>query len=190
MSINEILEIENGLNRKSFEVHLFLHGDWWRAYEGSAFICSHLGNVDELKGNKRIQSDKGEYVFVGLRLLSFSKYFSNIDLDNDIVRVDDKHIVFNVSKLCCNISVEELPLKFKEWKDGIPLEGKKKQKDEKKGKEKEVNDSNSVSVKRQKEDTLFGIAQDILAYQLNHKTPMECICFIEELKKKTQSLIF
>ena len=103
MTVKEVLEIEKRTEDDLYDIHFFYEGGWWRAYEMSAYLCSHLGSelteAERLKPTKRMLKDGTEHIFVGLKLSSFTKYLPNIDIDTQGCKIDENHMVFTVKDL-------------------------------------------------------------------------------------------
>lgn len=76
MSVKEILESEKRNESNLFDIHFYMEGSFWRAYEWSAYL-SHffpcgLNDDERLRPIKRIDTDNGGYyVQVGLQSIYF-----------------------------------------------------------------------------------------------------------------------
>ena len=184
MSVKEILEYEKRNEENKYEVHMFLEGNWWRAYEVSAYLITHTidskDNSTTLKPTKKQLSDNTQYVMVGLQLSSFGKYLPSIDIDKAISKIDDKHIVFNIENVYVKNDNENISDDFINWKNGIQLKEKSKDENIKIDK-----GNNSVASSL----SLFSIAKKILEYQLHEKSPNENMKFIGDLKQNILKII-
>lgn len=64
MTHSQIIEIEKrNTNEELFKIQFYLEGEWWRAYEMSAYLCNHLGNnleeTEKLKPTKKVLNNVG-----------------------------------------------------------------------------------------------------------------------------------
>ena len=188
MKRKEILEIEKRTEDNLYEMHFFYEEGWWRAYEMSAYLCNHLGdNLEEterLKPTKKMLNNVGEYIFVGMKLSSFSKYLPDINIDSQGCKIDENHMVFDVKEFYNSVDMTELTDKFIQWKTSISLKPTNSNKNSTKTKDNEYVIDSIIS-----NSTLFSIVQKLLSYPIYDKTPNENTQFINTLKKELVSII-
>lgn len=185
MSMLEILNKENTLQKEQpYKIHFFMeNGGWWRAYELSAFLCyeiqKNMGEGNQLKVSKKFMKNYGEYVFVGLKLQSFNKYFPNMDIETMLEDLDDKHITIDVSNLLNESFADgKVDDKYIDWKNNIKLTNKQKE---------TINNGEiQTSING---NTIFGVLQQVLGYPLEDRTPNENTLFIKQLKHQLLKII-
>ena len=75
-----------------FDIHFYLEGSFWRAYEWSAYLSRNFPS--DLKDDERLNAMKRttkaceeDYVQVGLQLPSFDKYFPNVTDNEEIFEI-------------------------------------------------------------------------------------------------------
>lgn len=183
MTKNEIIESEvRTSNEDLFKINLYLVDGWWRAYEWSAYLlCFYpngLKDSERLKcTRKRVAKTENGIVFNGLKMSSFPKYIPDYNInENDSLNGEEK-IVINVEGKYENITFETYKQIFNEWKDGIEY----KDTSMKCGTQDKSHTING--------NTIFAIAQQILAYPIEDRTPMQNTNFISELKQNLSKII-
>ena len=172
MTHSQIIEIEKrNTNEDLFKIQFYLVGEWWRAYEWSAYLCELFFDTLE-DGNKlnpkhkESKSSENGIVLVGLKLTSFPKYFPNIQIN----KIDDKNIIIDIREYVeKDITVENYIDILNKWKETIPI-NKSKNKEDK-----------SI-IKEPSEEPIMQIMQEILAYPLEKKSLIDNILFISHLK--------
>lgn len=181
------IELHNlEINRKKddlYLIHFYLNGDWWRAYEWSAYLVSLLQKDFEkensLKVNRKICNgiDNG-ITFVGLKLSSFDKYFPNVKdkktQDSEII-IDCKDLIDET------IDYESYHEILNNWKNTISFakEKIKDAKDEKQIKNEKINDNLN---NKDKNSSLNAILNKIANYDIINHTLLENTVFINEIK--------
>lgn len=100
MSVQEIFSSEKRDKDSLFDIHFYMEGSFWRAYEWSAYLSrifpSELNDEDRLKVLKKVTKDcENGYVQVGLQLSSFEKYFPNVVDNDEIFEMKNKHIIIH-----------------------------------------------------------------------------------------------
>ena len=98
MNIEEILDSEKRNEDNLYDIHFYMEGSFWRAYEWSAYLSRHfpseLTEDERLKPTKKItKTCKDGYVHIGLPLSSFEKYFPDVLNNNEMFRMENKHII-------------------------------------------------------------------------------------------------
>lgn len=181
------IELHNlEINRKKedlYLIHFYLNGDWWRAYEWSAYLVSLLQKDFEkensLKVNRKICNgiDNG-ITFVGLKLSSFDKYFPNVKdkktQDSEII-IDCKDLIDET------IDYESYKEVLNNWKNTIQFakEKIKDANDEKQIKNEKINDNLN---NKDKNSSLNDILNKIANYDIINHTLLENTVFINEIK--------
>lgn len=172
MTHSQIIEIEKrNTNEELFKIQFYLEGEWWRAYEWSAYLCNMffdtLEDGNKLKAkHKESKSSENGIVLVGLKLTSFPKYFPNISIN----KIDDKNITLDIREYVENdITVENYIDILDKWKGTIPFDKSKNKEDK-------------CIIKEPSEEPIMPIMQEILAYPLAKKSLIDNILFISHLK--------
>ena len=104
MSINEIIEVEKRSEDSLYDIHFYLEGIFWRAYEWSAYLSkifpSPLTDDERLKPTIRTNKRNNKKIIqVGLQLSSFYKYFPNVIGNDEIFEMNERHIVIHCKEL-------------------------------------------------------------------------------------------
>lgn len=177
MSVKDIVKKESNVDLNSLGIVRFYRGgDWWRAYEFAAYlsVVYTAKKSHELKATKKILGD-GEYVSVGMKYLSFDKYFGEVIGKEPLIEEDV--ITLDLSGMFTNEELTSFYEGFSEWKDCLLLTKKKS-----KGGENQSSSSISEN-KTSSLTTKADIKKIIMEYPLANKTPMENTQFINELQK-------
>ena len=130
-SLSEVFNLE--VNRKEpkewNKIHLFKMGDFWRAYEWSAWLIAVITYNDEVrmatKDRRPLQVTRmnrtdieDTYCFVGFPIRSLDKY---IPTRENFEGSDDKHVVVTITLPKTNdgseITYERLSDGFNKWKN-------------------------------------------------------------------------
>lgn len=124
MSINEILEVEKRSEDNLYDIHFYLEGIFWRAYEWSAFLSrifpSPLTDGERLKPTIRNSKKDGKQIIqVGLQLSSFYKYFPNVIGNDEIFEMNERHIVIHCKDLFGDYNFSDYEDMLNTWKDSI-----------------------------------------------------------------------
>jgi hypothetical protein len=190
-SLAEVFEIE--CDRKEPEkwnkIHLFKMGDFWRAYEWSAWLIAVITYNDNVrmatKDRKPIHVSKlartdveDTYCFVGFPVKSLEKYIPTRD---NFESVDDAHVVVTISipqpTDGSEVSYERLADALNAWKDGIEMSKKKEKK------------KTAAVTEQTLTPSSCGILSAIMAYPLSERTAMENMQFIQSLKKQISAIL-
>lgn len=118
------------------KIHLFQMGDFYRAYEWSAWLTAVIAYNDEVRkqskdrkplklSRKQLAQSDTTFCFVGFPIKSVEKF---IPTRTDFTSVEDKHIVITIPLPQPTdgsvLSYERLHKAFTEWKATIPLSNK------------------------------------------------------------------
>ena len=190
--LEDVFTIENDRNEpdKWNHIHLFKMGDFWRAYEWSAWLISVITFNEKVrmatKDRKPIHvtrmsrtDTEGTYCFVGFPVRSVDKYIPERE---DFESVDDKHVVIKIRLPQptdgSELTRERFDKAIEEWKEGIELTKKRKDKDR------------DVDVPHQQtQPTGGGILSQIMAYPLSERTAIDNIQFIQSLKQQLSAIL-
>lgn len=138
-SLTEVFAIESdrATSDKWNKIHLFKMGDFWRAYEWSAWLVSVITFNDEVrmatKDRKPLHVTRmertdieGTYCFVGFPVRSLEKY---IPTRENFESIDDKHVVVTITLPQptdgSELNEELLVTAVNQWREGIELKKKK-----------------------------------------------------------------
>ena len=139
-SLTEVFAIESdrATSDKWNKIHLFKMGDFWRAYEWSAWLISVITYNDAarqatkdrkpLHVTRMERSDiEGTYCFVGFPVRSLEKY---IPTRENFESIDDKHVVVTITLPQptdgSELNEDLLVTAVNQWREGIELKKKKK----------------------------------------------------------------
>ena len=175
-AIKEILEIENG--RKTAEdwqvIHLFQEGSFYRAYEVSAWLCHR--HISEFKVTHRhLKGIEESVAFVGFPVLNLEKRTPE---GATVETLAEKHLAMRLPMQGTE-DAEAMAAEFGQWKQQWPVTEKK-------------DDDEAPRPPRQtahQQPTLFSIAQTILAYPIEHHSPLDCIMFLADVKRNLTKII-
>lgn len=175
--IKDILEIER--SRKDSDdfrkIHIFQEGSFYRAYQFSAWLCTMY--MKDFKVTHRQMKGIDESVcFVGFPVTSLEKWAPQ---DSQTEQIAEKH-------QCIILSIEngdglQMMQQYEEWKTSLPL-AEPKDRDMAKA----DGMAKQPAANRQ---TLFSVAQQILSYPIESKSPIECMLFLSEVKCSLANII-
>ena len=94
MKVRQILEYENAVDRSKDTIILIKDGEWWRAYEWSAYLLYNLID-DEQKRLKPIRKDcslvDSGFIMVAFKTSSANKYLedkeASLDIQKDVIYI-------------------------------------------------------------------------------------------------------
>ena len=184
MTQQEILGREDA---GSNEIHLYLEGIFWKAYEYSAYRFT-FGICAFMVKKKFIRTLSRDMVSIGFPMDSLKKHSALFDL----VSEGDKQCTI-IPKSCTP------PMPFEEWRASIPLEVKKVTPSvvnrpplpsrEPTDREREM--AEAAAEKSRLEAMFSGgksfaekIVDEIRHYNLANVTPMECMMWLSQLKTR------
>ncbi len=124
MSVQEIFSLEKRDKDSLFDIHFYMEGSFWRAYEWSAYLSrmfpSELNDEDRLKVLKKVTKDcENGYVQVGLQLSSFEKYFPSVVDNEEIFEMKNKHIIIHAKQFFVDKDFSEY--EDKEGQADVPI---------------------------------------------------------------------
>lgn len=177
MGIEEILDSEKRNEDNLYDIHFYMEGSFWRAYEWSAYLSRHfpseLTEDERLKPTKKVtKSSKDGYVHIGLPLSSFEKYFPNVLDDDKVFKIEDKHIIIHSKSFFENEDFSKYEDILTEWKSNIKLSDKEKKKD----RENKSEYHNII--------TLDSLINEIISYPIENRTLIESIQFLSYIRDK------
>lgn len=175
-SIKEILDFE--LSRDGAEIqrsiHLFQEGSFYRAYEWSAWLVCRY--IHEFKvTHRKLKGVEQSVAFIGFPVTSLGKWVGENIERHDVA---DKHILLRLaedvfSDLGGEESMEEV---FVNWKSQQPLV------------EKPTKTGVVAAKPLPAVISLSVVAQRIMAFPIEKKSPIECYQFISEIKQQLAML--
>ena len=125
-----------------------------------------------------MRNSEDSFLFVGFPLKSLDKFVPN-QTKFEAVTDTQIDIAIKLPDEICELGYEHLADTFDKWKQGQPIqEPKSKPEDHPSGQD-----------RHQTPHTLTGIMNQILAYPLEQRTPMENTIFISTLKQQLAGLI-
>lgn len=188
-SLTEVFAIESDRHESDRwnKIHLFKIGDFWRAYEWSAWLIAAVTYNDQARmgtsDRKPLQVTRmnrtdtnGTYCFVGFPVRSVDKFIPTRD---NFESVDDKHVVVTITlpQLSDGDNTEEVMTEaFRRWKESIAM------KQQKEKKEQPAADAGSGMPSG-------GILSQIMAYPISERTAIENIQFIQSLKQQLATIL-
>lgn len=184
MTIQDIVKIEEARTSENLSVvHLFHEGNFYRAYDWSAWLMSSFP-IGESK-NKPLQvsakQSKDGYItaWVGFPVSSLNKFIpeEEIQLFNPI---GDKQIdvTFNLSEEWMNADVEKIREAINEWKRTLPLSDNKKQKRE----------GQEMAEMAPRVTRITDVLSCILSFPLESKSPMDAWEFLRQLRRQVAAI--
>lgn len=186
--IEDVFKVEGNrsVQEQWLQIHLFKEGNFYRAYEQSAWLMSHYAGSDlQAKKHKTKQSPDGSFVFVGFPVSSLDKFRPKESGETE--ETDTNHVVLVLPSQTFpeEASVEVLADDFSKWKREMAYTDAKADNDERKDK----NGLNGEFVKSAGGVRVTGILQELLSYPIESKSPIETMLFVAELKKKLSNII-
>ena len=180
MSLQEIFSSEKRDKDSLFDIHFYMEGSFWRAYEWSAYLSrifpSELNDEDRLKVLKKVTKDcENGYVQVGLQLSSFEKYFPSVVGNEEIFEMKNKHIIIHAKQFFVDKNFSEYEDILKEWKNNIKLSPNEKKKS------KELNKTESSEKQMLSVDSLIN---EIISYPIENKNLVESLQFLSYIRDK------
>ena len=168
MSIEEIFELEKRSKNNIYDIHFYLEGIFWRAYEWSAYLSkifpSSLNEKERLKPIIRTNKQtNNKVVQVGLKLSSFYKYFPNIINKKDIFEMSEKHIVIHCDNFFNDYDFSNYAKILEEWKI-------------------DISEKQLVKKENFNESYISSLIEEIISYPIESKSLIENLEFIIHLK--------
>lgn len=189
------------------KIHIFQMGDFYRAYEWSAWLIVAITYNDKvrketrdrkpLKESKKALATTGEeFCFVGFPIKSVEKF---IPTRLDFESVEDKHIVITIELPTpsdgSEVTYERLNEAFAKWKAGIPLSTKEDTIDENGNKRTpkpnpaKTQPATTSATAVTGQPTGGGILSQIMAYRLEMHTDNDNRQFIASLQQMILSIL-
>lgn len=175
------------------KIHLYKMGDFWRAYEWSAWLISVVTYNEKVRmatkdrkplhvtRMRRTDIDNATYCFVGFPIKSVEKY---IPKRETFESVDDKHVVITIALPTptddSEVTFERLKEAVEKWKENYDIKVQKPKK------EKLGAAPGPMAVAR---PTGAGILAQIMAYPLAERTAVDNIAFISSLKNQITAIL-
>ena len=190
------------------KIHIFQMGDFYRAYEWSAWLIvaitynnrvrKETRDRKPLKESKKSLATTGEeFCFVGFPIKSVEKF---IPTRLNFESVEDKHIVITIElpkpSDCSEVTYERLHEAFTKWKAGIPLSTKEDTIDENGNKRPpkpkplaKTSPATTPTIATTQQPTCGGILSQIMAYRLEMHTDNDNRQFIASLQQQILSIL-
>lgn len=185
-NITEILTIEKERDPECFptDIHLFEEGSFFRAYERSAWLC--VSFIRKFKANrKQVKNSDDSFAFIGFPITSLAKFTLE---GAEVEEVNEKHLVMHLpaSTFGDAPDPQKATEDFENWKQSVPLAVSKKTQ---KAAELPFDDPFSPNASAPRATRISDVVQQILAFPLERKSPMECMQFVSELREQLSRLI-
>lgn len=209
--IADVLQIERNRTDKSEwnKIHLFKMGDFWRAYEWSAWLVAVISYNDKVRmatkdrkplklTRKQLAKSDDTFCFVGFPIKSISKF---IPVRTDFTSNDDKHLVCTIELPQptdgSEITYERMNEAMTSWKNTIEISTKEDIVDEngnvieKPARQK----TSSVATTQQPQIQQPAVVQGgglisrISGYQLQDHTDIENRMFIASLQQMVAQIL-
>lgn len=176
--LKDILETEQKRTNDTEcrQVHLFQEGTFYRAYERSAWLV--VTYISPLKPTRRnVKGQEESIVFCGFPVTSLPKYTPE---GCAAVLQEDKSMLLSLpDTLYPAVSaVEEEQERFSNWKQSVPLSENKKD-----AHKESIIDAARAPMR------LTEIMQQILAFPIEQKSPMEAMVFLSEIKQNLSHIL-
>lgn len=188
MKISEIYDFEENrqYNSDKYLIRFIREGNWWRAYEWSAYLAHNFPN--SLDDKNRLSVTKKHYVelnkdlvVVGLQIKSFGKYLPGITTSESAFTINDGYIDVDASEYFVGheIKCDDCKVLLNSWKNKIELSEKKK----KGGTEATSNDNGKNT------NEIARLLNDINDYQLANKTMVENTVFLNGIQERIKKIL-
>lgn len=173
MGYKEHIKDETRTIEDFLKIKLHKEGNFWRAYEWSAYLCEFFPNGlsenDKLKPTyKEVKGVDNGLIFVGFPTSSLKKFFPTID-NKDFFNDKDGVKLIDVSKEFSEIAFENIDNLLNDWKKKYKTNFSKLS----------TNSSNSFKC-----NNITDVIQNLKTFPIENKSPIECLLFLSELKKK------
>ena len=190
------------------KIHIFQMGDFYRAYEWSAWLIVAITYNDRvrketrdrkpLKESKKSLATTGdEFCFVGFPIKSVEKF---IPTRLNFESIEDKHIVITIELPTpsdgSEVTYERLHEAFTKWKAGIPLSTKEDTIDENGNKRPpkpkplaKTSPATTQTIATTQQPTGGGILSQIMAYRLEMHTDNDNRQFIASLQQMILNIL-
>ena len=207
--IVDVLHIERNRQEATEwnKIHLFQMGDFYRAYEWSAWLIVVIAYNDEVRkqskdrkplklSHKQLANSEDTFCFVGFPIKSMEKF---IPTRTGFESTENKHIIVTITlpqpKDGTEIDYERLNKAFAEWKTAIPVSNKEDIIDENgnpRPPKPKTEKKTSVTTTPQVATAAVasgGIISQILGYQLQEHTDIDNRMFIASLQQQIAGIL-
>lgn len=171
MKFIELYNLERRNNDdEMYILHFYRNGDWWRAYEWSAYLATLYPNIESLVPiRKKFKDVEDGIIYVGMPSInSMNKYFP--DIGNPIA-IGESHLSFDIRDKLDGVilNIDSYEDTLRDFKLDTPIRNKK-------------TDAN-VQTHRQI-DPIKQILQEIMAYPLETNSLIANTEFLSNVKAK------
>lgn len=157
-------------------IHLFKEGNFFRAYEWSAWLCVRY--FPDLKVTHRAMKSGDDIAFVGFPPTSIERFTPQgatvAEMGEGLV-----DILLPEEAFPPQADAGQLAALFSDWKRSQPLTEASKKRQEA---EKAISERNA-------HPRLTDIMLRILAYPVEQHSPMECMAFLSEVKQQVSEIL-
>lgn len=172
MKTKDILKLENGVMRNRKYAFLIREGEWWRAYEWSAYLIYNLiqSEPDKLKPiRKSCDLTEDGLIMVGFKNSSVEKYLDGLkiylDYDEEVSTIPSCSSREYTEQQACKI--------LSQWKSKYEIRNPHEQKNE---------------LKNAKSYSIDEIIKEILNFNVERSTLIEDVAFLSEIKLKLNNI--
>lgn len=192
--LQQILKTEERNEDNLFQIHLHRDGNWWRAYNWSAYLCQNYPKNPEVKPLKAThrQTNGTDVIFIGIQLDSFKKFLPGIEVKEDTI--NDNHMVFDVRDkfINQNITMDNCETIFQSWMEGYPIKDERKTSKNNKRNDIITDDIpfiSSVPNRGLGRETIMSICADIVRYPYMERSPIEHSAYLKDIQRRITDLI-
>jgi len=185
MAVKDILAFEtsrHGQGISPVTVRLYAEGTFYHAYEWSAWLACRF--INQFNAKRKKLNGYGTYAYVGFPLTSLEKFTPEgaVVIKNQDGSVVD--ICLPETTLDAGIPLGEHLKQLEEWKQSVPfVENNNGNKNSSAG-----SDLKNISVSGGPE-RITTILQNIITFSVEDNSPLQCMQFIVDLKKKLANAI-
>ncbi len=162
-------------------IHLYQEGSFYRAYNWSAWLCHRF--IQQFKvTHKNIKGVDESVLFVGFPVTSFEKYF--MDYPCQDVAEKERDVTLPAEMVPEDMSLDVMTADYSAWKMSTPLTTSNHRQTASAPAQ-----SQGLGHAQLPQQTLTSIMQQVLAFPLEQKTPIECMLFVAEMKQNLARLL-
>lgn len=175
-----------------FKIYFRKEGDWYRAFEWSAYLAHYFPNNLEEKDllkplKKMLRGLDDGYITVGLQLQSIDKFFP-IDKELDIISSEEENLIIIDCELFfkdSDITINNYENILKDWKNNIDfLKSESKNATEKVVNNNDNNEKNLVQTKQDSNKIIRNVLLSIKNYHMSNKTLIDNTLFLHTLQEE------
>ncbi|MDD5821477.1 MAG: hypothetical protein PUD23_05430 [Prevotella sp.] len=191
--LKEVYEIEGKRStmEECVKMHVFREGNFFHLYEWSAWLLVIVEKMDLKVTHKEIKNLDGTLLMVGFPESSREKFLP-ADARTETLTENAFDVMVPVEKLGEGATPEYLAKVYAQWKESVPVEKLK----EKTKKEENKDSSGSQALATVSSDNhgaksvrpVSVIMHDILRFQVESHTPLDCMFFLVKLKEELSLL--